>query len=97
MGKFDTDRSAVDEMLDDNESNNSESLATKATDKAKSELKDKAGKEFEIEGDTVIASMGYHPAPVFAKSGKVKLIGDCDKVGNLRTAIWKAWDVAMKI
>ncbi len=45
MGKFDTDRSAVDEMLDDNESNNSESLATKATDKAKSELKDKAGKE----------------------------------------------------
>ena len=60
-------------------------------------VKDKTGKEFEIEGDTVIASMGYHPAPVFAKSGKVKLIGDCDKVGNLRTAIWKAWDVAMKI
>ena len=60
-------------------------------------VKDKAGKEFEIEGDTVIASMGYHPTPVFAKSGKVKLIGDCDKVGNLRTAIWKAWDVAMKI
>jgi 2-enoate reductase len=60
-------------------------------------VKDKTGKEFEIEGDTVIASMGYHPSPVFAKSGKVKLIGDCDKVGNLRTAIWKAWDVAMKI
>ncbi|MCR5764654.1 MAG: FAD-dependent oxidoreductase [Treponema sp.] len=60
-------------------------------------VKDKTGKEFEIEGDTVIASMGYHPSPVFAKSGNVKLIGDCDKVGNLRTAIWKAWDVAMKI
>lgn len=60
-------------------------------------VKDKTGKEFEIEGDTVIASMGYHPSPVFAKSSKVKLIGDCDKVGNLRTAIWKAWDVAMKI
>ena len=60
-------------------------------------VKDKAGKEFEIEGDSVIASMGYHPTPVFAKSGKVKLIGDCNKVGNLRTAIWKAWDVAMKI
>ena len=60
-------------------------------------VKDKAGKEFKIEGDTVIASMGYHPAPVFAKSSKVTLIGDCNKVGNLRTAIWKAWDVAMKI
>ncbi len=60
-------------------------------------VKDKSGKEFEIKGDTVIASMGYHPSPVFAKSSKVKLIGDCDKVGNLRTAIWKAWDVAMKI
>ena len=73
-----------------------ETTLVKVTDKGVV-VKDKAGKEFEIEGDTVIASMGYHPAPVFAKSGKVKLIGDCDKVGNLRTAIWKAWDVAMKI
>ena len=73
-----------------------ETTLLKVTDKGVV-VKDKAGKEFEIEGDTVIASMGYHPAPVFAKSGKVKLIGDCDKVGNLRTAIWKAWDVAMKI
>ncbi len=73
-----------------------ETTLLKVTDKGVV-VKDKSGKEFEIEGDTVIASMGYHPAPVFAKSGKVKLIGDCDKVGNLRTAIWKAWDVAMKI
>ena len=73
-----------------------ETTLLKVTDKGVV-VKDKEGKEFEIEGDTVIASMGYHPAPVFAKSGKVKLIGDCDKVGNLRTAIWKAWDVAMKI
>ena len=73
-----------------------ETTLLKVTDKGVV-VKDKSGKEFEIEGDTVIASMGYHPAPVFAKSGKVKLIGDCDKVGNLRTTIWKAWDVAMKI
>jgi 2-enoate reductase len=73
-----------------------ETTLLKVTDKGVV-VKDKAGKEFEIDGDTVIASMGYHPVPVFAKSGKVKLIGDCDKVGNLRTAIWKAWDVAMKI
>lgn len=73
-----------------------ETTLLKVTDKGVV-VKDKAGKEFEIEGDTVIASMGYHPAPVFAKSSKVSLIGDCNKVGNLRTAIWKAWDVAMKI
>ena len=60
-------------------------------------VKDKSGREFEIEGDTVISSMGYHPAPLFQKFGKVKLVGDCSHVGNLRTAIWRAWDVAMKI
>jgi len=60
-------------------------------------LKDKDGKEFEVKGDTVIRSMGYHAAPTFSKEGKVHLIGDCDKVGNLRTVVWGAWDVAMKI
>lgn len=60
-------------------------------------VKDKDGKEFEIKGDTVISSMGYHPVPLFKKSGKVELIGDCNSVGNLRTAIWRAWDISMKI
>ena len=27
----------------------------------------------------------------------VHLVGDCSKVGNLRTVIWQAWDVAMKL
>ncbi|MCR5186395.1 MAG: hypothetical protein K6D97_04685 [Clostridia bacterium] len=45
MSKFDADGSAVDEMLDGDESNNSGSFATKATDKAKSELKNKAANE----------------------------------------------------
>ena len=58
---------------------------------------DKDGKSFEIEGDSVITSMGYKPAPLFADSKKVKFVGDCNAVGNLRTAIWRAWDVAMKI
>ena len=58
---------------------------------------DKDGKVFEIEGDTVITSMGYRPKPLFEQKGKVKLVGDCNGVGNLRTAIWRAWDVAMKI
>jgi len=58
---------------------------------------DKDGKSFEIEADTVITSMGYRPAPLFKESRKVKFVGDCSGVGNLRTAIWRAWDVAMKI
>ena len=58
---------------------------------------DKDGKVFEIEGDTVITSMGYRPKPLFEESCRVKLVGDCSSIGNLRTAIWRAWDVAMKI
>ena len=27
----------------------------------------------------------------------VIIVGDCKKVGNLRTVIWGAWDVAMKL
>ncbi len=57
---------------------------------------DKNGTELEIEGDSVIMSVGYTPDPVI-KSGKVKLVGDCKDVGNLRTVIWRAWDVAMKL
>ena len=55
------------------------------------------GKEFSIEGDTVITSMGYHATPLLPAKGKVSLVGDCAAVGNLRTAIWRAWDIAMKI
>ena len=55
----------------------------------------KTGKESEIAGDSVIMSVGYIPPPV-AKDG-VKLVGDCNGIGNLRTVIWRAWDVAMKL
>ena len=57
-------------------------------------VRDKDGKEFEITGDTVITSMGYRPKPAFEGA---KLVGDCKKVGNLRTVVWGAWNVAMKI
>jgi len=60
-------------------------------------VKDKDGNTFEIPTDSVILSVGYNPAPLAKKSGKVHVIGDADKVGNLRTVIWGAWDVAMKI
>ena len=61
---------------------------------------DKDGNEFEITGDSVIASMGYHPTPAIPAdmdTKNVHLVGDCAKVGNLRSAVWQAWDVAMKI
>ncbi len=45
--------------------------------------------------DSVILSVGYNPAPIATKN--VHVIGDAKSVGNLRTVIWGAWDVAMKI
>lgn len=56
---------------------------------------DKAGNMQEIRADSVITSVGYIPAPL--KSVKGEYVGDCNGVGNLRTVIWRAWDVAMKV
>ena len=56
---------------------------------------DKSGNTFDIEADSVILSVGYKSAPVAQKG--VHLVGDCSKVGNLRSVIWQAWDVAMKL
>ena len=47
--------------------------------------------------DSVIASIGYTPDPLVQKSSKVYLVGDCEKVGNLRSVIWGAYETAMKI
>ncbi len=60
-------------------------------------VKDKEGKETVIDADSVILSVGYKPAPVVKKSSRVHVIGDAKAVGNLRTVIWGAWDVCMKI
>lgn len=57
----------------------------------------KDGTKQEVKADNVILSIGYNPAPV-AKAGKhVHVIGDAYSVGNLRTVIWRAWDVATKL
>ena len=48
-----------------------------------------------IPSDSVILSVGYNPAPVATKG--VHVIGDAKNVGNLRTVIWGAWDVCMKL
>jgi 2-enoate reductase len=60
-------------------------------------LKDKEGNSFSVDTDSVILSVGYNPAPVAAKGKHIHVIGDAAKVGNLRTVIWGAWDVAMKL
>jgi len=56
---------------------------------------DKDGKSIDIPADSVILSVGYHPAPLATKG--VHVIGDAKKVGNLRTVIWQAWDICMKL
>ena len=60
-------------------------------------LKDKEGKTFTVDTDSVILSVGYNPAPLTTKGRHVHVIGDASSVGNLRTVIWGAWDICMKI
>ena len=60
-------------------------------------IEDKDGNVKEILVDSVIRSIGYNPTPLAKPSKKVYLVGDCNGVGNLRTVIWRAWDVAMKM
>ncbi|MCQ2477186.1 MAG: FAD-dependent oxidoreductase, partial [Clostridia bacterium] len=56
----------------------------------------KDGKSFEIACDSVISCAGYIPNPLTTE-GKADLVGDCLAIGNLRSVIWRAYDVAMKI
>ncbi|MBE6936620.1 MAG: FAD-dependent oxidoreductase [Ruminococcaceae bacterium] len=59
--------------------------------------KGKDGKTVEIPADSVILSVGYNSAPLAPKGRHVHVIGDAKNVGNLRSVIWGAWDVCMKI
>lgn len=58
---------------------------------------DKEGKSFKIDADSVILSIGYKSAPLVTKGKNIHVVGDANKVGNLRTVIWGAWDVCMKL
>jgi len=60
-------------------------------------ITDKLGNTVEIPADSVIISAGYNPNPVAPKGKNVHIVGDASKVGSLRTVIWQAWDVAMKL
>ena len=66
-------------------------------DKTSVTIKHKDGKELIVPADTVIVSVGYIPNPLTKPDKHVHLVGDCDKVGNLRTVVWRAWEVAEKI
>ena len=59
---------------------------------------DKNGKSLEIACDTVLGCVGYIPAPLTKEKAKnVYLVGDCLAIGNLRSVVWRAYDVAMSI
>lgn len=57
----------------------------------------KDGAARKVAADSVIYSVGYYSAPLAPASKNVHVIGDAAHVGNLRTVIWGAWDVATKI
>ena len=58
---------------------------------------EKDGKQITIKTDSTIRAVGYRPNPLTKSSKHVHVIGDAEKVGNLRTVIWRAWEVAEKI
>ncbi|MDJ1121212.1 FAD-dependent oxidoreductase [Olsenella sp. YH-ols2217] len=58
------------------------------------------GRSVAIPCDSVISSVGYRPAPLKGPKRsrkRVRYVGDCAGVGNLRTVVWGAWDEAMKV
>ena len=60
-------------------------------------VKGKDGKTFDLACDNVVNGIGFVPTPVGEKSSHVHRVGDCVSIGNLRTVIWRAWDVCMDI
>ena len=52
---------------------------------------------FRQECDTVVNGIGFVPAPIGEKGAHIHRVGDCVAVGNLRTVVWRAWDVCMRI
>ena len=60
-------------------------------------IKGKDGTVTEVECDNVVNAIGFVPTPVAKPGRNVHLVGDCVHIGNLRTVIWRAWDVCMKI
>ena len=60
-------------------------------------IEDKNGNRTAIKADNVISAIGYNPNPLAKKGRHIHIVGDAQKVGNLRTVVWRAWEVAEKI
>ena len=53
--------------------------------------------EIKQECTAVINGVGFIPAPLGERAEHVHRVGDCVAIGNLRTVIWRAWDICMRI
>ena len=81
------------------------STVTEITDKGCTVKNVQTGETFFVECDSVVNGIGFVPTPVGGKTASKKVkgretihrVGDCVAIGNLRTVIWRAWDVCMKI
>ena len=60
-------------------------------------IKGKDGTVTEVEYDNIVNGIGFVPAPVGGTGKNIHRVGDCVAIGNLRTVIWRAWDVCMAI
>ena len=47
-----------------------------------------------LKADDVILAIGYNPAPIAQANKNIHLVGDANGIGNLRTVVWRAWEVA---
>ena len=81
------------------------STVTEITDKGCTVKNVQTGETFFVECDNVVNGIGFVPTPVGGRTASRKVkgketifrVGDCVAIGNLRTVIWRAWDVCMKI
>ena len=81
------------------------STVTEITDKGCTVKNVQTGETFFVECDNVVNGIGFVPTPVGGRTASRKVkgketifrVGDCVSIGNLRTVIWRAWDVCMKI
>ena len=74
------------------------STVTEITDKGCTVKNVETGETPFVECDSVVNGIGFVPTPVGGKDNKKAYrVGDCVAIGNLRTVIWRAWDVCMKI
>ena len=81
------------------------STVTEITDKGCTVKNIQTGETFFVECDNVVNGIGFVPTPVGGRTASRKVkgketifrVGDCVAIGNLRTVIWRAWDVCMKI